>query len=61
MSNSVSFQHELVLIVTGTVTDVPQTYPHLVSGVIMVYVIDDYSLKLLQQEWYGHWILWTFF
>jgi hypothetical protein len=29
-------QMELVLIVTGTVTDVPQTSPHLVSGVIIV-------------------------
>jgi hypothetical protein len=43
---------ELVLIVTGTVTDVPQTSPHLVSGVIIVYVIDNTAL--LQQAWYGH-------
>jgi ABC-type sulfate transport system permease component len=49
---------QLVLIVTGTVTDVPQTSPHLVSGVIIVYVIDNTAL--LQQEWYGHWIRWTF-
>jgi hypothetical protein len=27
---------KLVLIVTGTVTDVPQTLPHLVSGVIIL-------------------------
>ena len=30
---------KLVLIVTGTVTDVPQTSPHLVSGAIIVNVI----------------------
>jgi ABC-type sulfate transport system permease component len=30
---------KLVLIVTGTVTDVPQTLPHLVSGVIILQVI----------------------
>jgi hypothetical protein len=41
------FQAQLVLIVTGTVTDVPQTSPHLVSGVIIVYVIDNTAL--LQQ------------
>jgi hypothetical protein len=35
---------KLVLIVTGTVTDVPQTSPHLVSGVIIVYVIDNTAL-----------------
>jgi hypothetical protein len=39
---------QLVLIVTGTVTDVPQTSPHLASGVIIVYVIDNTAL--LQQE-----------
>jgi ABC-type sulfate transport system permease component len=43
---------KLVLIVTGTITDVPQTFPHLVSGVIIGYVID--STALLQQELYGH-------
>jgi hypothetical protein len=29
--------------------------PHLVSGVIIVYVIDNTAL--LQQEWYGYWII----
>jgi hypothetical protein len=28
----------------GTVTDVPQTSPHLVSGVIIVYIIDNTAL-----------------
>jgi hypothetical protein len=37
-------QFKLVLIVTGTVTDVPQTSPHLVSGAIIVYVIDNTAL-----------------
>jgi hypothetical protein len=37
-------EFKLVLIVTGTVTDVPQTSPHLVSGVIIVYVIDNTAL-----------------
>jgi hypothetical protein len=41
-------EEELVLIVTGTVTDVPQTSPHLVSGVVIVYVINNTAL--LQQE-----------
>jgi hypothetical protein len=35
---------KLVLIVTGTVTDVPQMSPHLVSGVIIVYLIDNTAL-----------------
>jgi hypothetical protein len=30
----------------------PQTSPHLVSGVIIVYGIDNTAL--LQQAWYGH-------
>jgi hypothetical protein len=34
----------LVLIVTGTITDVPQTSHHLVSGVIIVYVIENTAL-----------------
>ena len=29
-------EEELVFIVTGTVTDVPQTLPHVVSGVIFL-------------------------
>jgi hypothetical protein len=37
-------QRQLVLIVTGTVTDIPQTSPHLVSGIIIVYVIDNTAL-----------------
>jgi hypothetical protein len=32
---------KVVLIVTGTVTDVPQTFSHLVSGVIIVKIIDN--------------------
>jgi hypothetical protein len=50
VSEHVEKQVQLVLIVTGTVTDVPQTSPHLVSGVIIV--IDNTAL--LQQAWYGH-------
>jgi hypothetical protein len=30
----------------------PKRPPHLVSGVIIVYVIDDTAL--LRQAWYGH-------
>jgi hypothetical protein len=40
----IKLQTKLVLIVTGTVTDVPQTSPHLVSGVIILYVIDNTAL-----------------
>ena len=37
-------ESKLGLIVTGTVTDVPQTLPHLESGVIIVQVIDQTSM-----------------
>jgi hypothetical protein len=42
------FNSKLVLIVSETVTDVPQTFPHLVSGIIIDYIID--KTRLLQQE-----------
>jgi ABC-type sulfate transport system permease component len=52
---------KLVLIVTGTVTDLPHALPHLVSGVIIDYNIDKtgmtwpFNYLNNQMKMYAHW------